>query len=365
MEVTDDIQSGGKLLGEGVFGCVFDKPLACKTGAKGKKKVMKKEVGKITNKSSAIWEFEISEMLRQIPYADEYFLLVNKLCTPAPRSKQTEPDLGRCRLFRRVDLPRLSQISMPYGGKTLSQIAINTRTVDFFQIMGQLLEAGCIMLEKRIVHSDIHQDNILIDNKKVKLIDFGVSWQPDDLSLASVQSIQGGFNPSLFIQVSPEISYIFGIQQKIPEAIAFAKIQDEHTTFFFRQQLFGISKEAQGAEFHKFLKGSRSIQEKNWYSLLKIYWSKQDSWAIGTQLLQIYREISMDGAFVNLPEYKKKGILARTILEGMTKPDPGKRLDCAEALEMYNPGSKVLQLPGIKSWIQQQREFRKELEKFI
>jgi hypothetical protein len=70
-------QDGGKLLGEGVYGCVFDKPLSCKSGAKRAKKVLTKQVGKITNPYSANWEFEISELLRQVPYADDYFLLIN------------------------------------------------------------------------------------------------------------------------------------------------------------------------------------------------------------------------------------------------------------------------------------------------
>jgi serine/threonine protein kinase len=339
--------------------------LSCKSGAKGAKKVLTKQVGKITNPYSANWEFEISELLRQVPYADDYFILINELCTPKPRAQQTEPDLRRCRLFQRANLPRLTQITMPFGGKTLSHMAINARTFDFFQVMRQLLEAGTILLEKGVVHSDIHQENILIENRKAKLIDFGVAWQPDDLSLASVQSIQGGFHPSLFIQMSPEISHVFGIQQKMPENIVFAKLQDEHVTFFLRQQIFGISKESQGAEFRKFLRESRSMQEKNWYSLLKIYWSKQDAWAIGTQLLQIYKEISMDGAFAGLAENKKRGLVARSVMEGLTRPDPGQRLDCAEALEIYYPESKVLQLPKVKAWLQEQKSLRKELEKML
>jgi hypothetical protein len=73
----------------------------------------------------------------------------------------------------------------------------------------------------------------------------------------------------------------------------------------------------------------------------------------------------MDENFIGLPENQKKGLLARSVMEGLTQPDPGKRLDCAEALEIYYPESKVLQLPGIKAWLQEQKSLRKELEKML
>jgi hypothetical protein len=50
---------------------------------------------------------------------------------------------------------------------------------------------------------------------------------------------------------------------------------------------------------------------------------------------------------------------------GLCSMDPGKRLDAAEALEIFAPNSKILALPEVQAWLKNQREIRKSLENKI
>ena len=68
---------GGRLIGEGTYGCVFQPPLLCK-----KKQILKSKVGKLTSEEDMIREVTAAKVLSKIKETKYYFLLtvLNRIC---------------------------------------------------------------------------------------------------------------------------------------------------------------------------------------------------------------------------------------------------------------------------------------------
>jgi serine/threonine protein kinase len=218
-----------------------------------------------------------------------------------------------------------------------------------------------------VAHTDLHGANLLLKNRnQISIIDFGLAKQISKLDPNHFQKyVSGDFKPGDYSQITPEFLYMMGIQNRLPESFLIAKLADDHLTFNAREAIFHISKKTQEREFQKFISQSRAAQARSLDSIFRIYWSKQDAWSIGTILILLYKDLLMNTEFLESSEYRQRGQLLEKVLEGLTNPDPGKRLDCAEALETYNPESKVLQIPGVRSWIQEQNQIRLDLEKLL
>lgn len=356
-------QDGGRILGEGVYGCAFDPPLHCVRPKQGIiiKDKSAHRVGKITSIASGQKEFSISQMLAQQPNAESYFTLIESLCTPEPRSKQTEEDLKRCEFASGQSLPNLTQITMPFAGRPLRVVPKTVANMDFFSLGRQLLEAGTLLLMANVVHRDIHPQNILVDQKqRARLIDFGLAWSPEALTLANLSSLFLKFDPR-FLQEPPEVSVINGYNQKASTGMILARIADEKTILKLKERVFALPIQQQMQQLNRFLLASESIQSRNAYSFFKLYWSKLDSWAIGANLLTVYTDMLFDPAFEASAAYKKRNQTARKVMLGLLSMDAAYRLDCAEALEMWAPDSPVLERKEVKQWLKEAKNTRKQL----
>ena len=362
-------QEGGKMLGQGVYGCAFTPALKCrpvKSAAASKKGPNNKQVGKITTLEDADNEYKFSEKLSKAPNASSYFVLATEICTPEPRAKQTEKDLDNCRPLKGVDLPSLAQLVMPLGGKPLRLVPRKTTSIDFFRLGQHLLEAGALLLMKRVVHGDLHQMNVLMDTPRTaRMIDFGLAWSPDELTLANVKYLDRMFNPAI-TQEPPEVSYIHGLLDDKSPKVTLARISDDKIPLQLLYKIYGISKEKQMKRLETFVRGSKSFQENNRYGYYKLYWNKVDAWGLGTMLLSIYVDmLATDSAFERQPELLQKEDMVKTVLLSMCDTEPALRMDAIEALTLWAPNSAVLQIPEIQSWLAEQRSQRKELEKII
>ncbi len=362
-------QEGGKMLGQGVYGCAFTPALKCrpvKGVKKGQKQTTDNQVGKITTLEDADNEFRFSEKLSKVSNASMYFILTTELCIPEPRAKQTEADLAKCGALKGVELPTVAQLIMPLGGKPIRLIPRKTASIDFFRLGQHLLEAGALLLMKHVVHGDLHQMNVLMDTSRTaRIIDFGLAWSPDELTMANVKYLDRSFNP-LITQEPPEVSYIHGLLDDKSPKVTLARISDEKLPLQLLYKIYGIPKEKQMKRLETFVRGSKSFQENNRYGYYKLYWNKVDAWGLGTMLLSIYVDmLATDSAFERQPELLQKEGMVKTVLTSMCDTEPALRMDAIEALAMWAPNSAVLQLPEIQSWLAEQRSQRKELEKII
>ena len=345
-------QKGGKLIGQGLYGCAFNPPLICKKNIK-----TKGMVGKITSVDDASTEYSISMLLKDNPYAEEYFIIMEDICSPKPRANQKEKEISYCKPLDNVRLPDVRQIVMPFGGRPLGQILNNINSEDFLTISQHLLEAGTLLLLSGIVHSDLHALNVLVNDNKPKLIDFGLAWMPEVLTLSNVYLLDRVFAPHI-TQQPPECSFISGLQENYKYSHIIASIADNKTVLRLIYKLTGRTIENQLQELQHFMRSSICFRERDWYSFYKIYWSKIDSWAFGCLLLT-----SFVNMLYNSPNQQQDNNYTKIIscILGLCSMDPGKRLDAAEALEIFAPDSKILALPTTQKWLKERAALRKDL----
>jgi len=358
-------QKGGKLIGQGVYGCAFTPPLECTT-LDGHTPEQAGKVGKITSEDDALMEFGASKRLSTLKDANKYFLLVEQVCVPKPRSEQKEPQLKECVPLEGEELSTKLQLIMPFGGKPLLQVPRTTQSIQYFSLCQHLLEAGTLLLMGRTIHFDLHMMNILCDSpSKARLIDFGLSWSPDTLTDVNVSGLYRMFNPKI-AQEPPEVSLLNGLldeEDSKHRELIYATIQQQKPSVQLVFKVFGVQPSEQMKTLQHFTTTSKSFVNKDWYGFYSLYWSKMDAWALGVLCLALFADLSMDPEFEQSEAYRTKGQSALNTIKGLCAMDPGIRLDAAEALEQWAPDSEVLQAPDVQTWLFSQKQMRRQLEK--
>ncbi len=360
-EMPKKQQKGGKLLGQGVYGCAFDPPLLCK------KSLIKNghRVGKILPTDDAKYEMSISNILKEVQDADKYFVIVEDMCDIKPKSEQTDPDLKNCLPIKGESFSQLKQIIMPFGGKPLYNIPRRASNIDYFKLGQHLLEAGTLLLTKKIVHGDLHTMNVLLDSTdRGRIIDFGLAWSPSNLTLASVRFLDRQFNPAIS-QEPPEVSAWNGLLDGLTLNQTLARIQDQKSGIQLCAKVYNQPIQHLMNYLRRFVDNSWSFQQNNRYAFYKLYWSKIDAWALGSMLLALFIEMSMDTDFEKQPGFMKQMQTVLKTCKGLMMMDAGLRWDCAEALEVWAPDSPILQRTDVQEWLKQQSIARNQMEKIV
>jgi serine/threonine protein kinase len=177
-------QKGGKYIGSGAYGCVFNPHLKCKE-VNNKKQT----VGKVfENHEEYEEEFKVAEYIQK---------------KVDPKNKFTIPLVGSCQVayFRQTDNVKscdliqkgkkaedYHQVMYKYAGKSLEDILKNkkrTGTISsflkIFKGFGPILQGIKTFQENSLVHSDIKPANIMMLKDKLYLIDFGLLCKFDEL----------------------------------------------------------------------------------------------------------------------------------------------------------------------------------------
>jgi serine/threonine protein kinase len=351
---------GGTLLGQGTYGCVFTPPLVCKPKLKGKED----KVGKVTEEADALQEITIGNHLRKRPLADTYFLLPDpESCSLANRKFQTEKDLPKCDAFK-TSLDETKQIFLRFGGtrpftSMLLSSDIHPDKFDFYMFMKQVLEAGSTMILAGTVHFDLHPSNFLVDSDGiVRILDFGQAFLVSNINKPTLsgrwKQLQFGHEKDaasylVLNSEPPEVTIMNAIRNRYTVEEAIQRTVNGKKVFLDMETYLQIGRKRSIDELEQFWRTSKAATNKDWVQMWKLYWTGYDAWAIGTLLLQVLKYQLSWPQFVN-GEWKHRQIQVYAALKGLLQPSPRKRLDCVEALQVFDPKNQWLQTYGTE-WL--------------
>lgn len=365
---------GGRLLGQGTYGCAFSPPLLCK--AKGFKH---SPVGKVTLSHEANHEIQISNLLRKMPLSKNYFLLPDpESCDLKPISEQKDKEIKDCEAFaqqgnQRVQWSRARQIFLPYGGKDplgnmILASNIHPKYFSFFDFMKHILEAGSMMLLAGVCHFDLHPNNFLKDKYNVvRILDFGQSFDVRQITDDTVDNRwkmlyfgneADAPNPMVTNAEAPEITVMNSMRNGFLLEESIQKVVKGKQVFRDMEKLLGMTRGMSEAELQNFFSQSVSAKTQDWVQFWKLYWTGYDAWAIGSLLLTVLKYQLSWAEFVQ-GDWQTRSTFVTLALKGLLHPNPHKRLDCMEALFLFDPSNAWIQKFG-KLWLERRQSLRQK-----
>jgi hypothetical protein len=361
---------GGRIIGNGRYGCIFDPPLICR-GDKAPKKYQKGMLGKLTMPDDLGPELHAERLFRSKPEASRYMILpkIDTLCKEGPEgepaletSNQTESDLAKCPVFIEEGMEKMLHYQVEFGGKSLASKLDSTNVVrnfPFFRFTESLLEVGAYITLNGMIHNDMHFGNIVVkDDLQPRLIDFGRCYLAKDIDENVLANLEARYAPTL-LQISPETTTQDGLASGIPFSRIMSDLYHKKSSLRYAEQFFGQSRRQQVAEFKHFWNTSKSVKEKDFTRLWQLYWPVVDSWTIGGVLISILHQLSLSNQFMKSEEWKRKYPVMKAVFCGLLKASPRKRFDAVEALALYAPMNRVVVSSAGKAWLakkQAQRE---------
>ena len=189
-------KKGGEVIDAGGYGCIFSPALRCKNS-----NTRKGDITKLLEKRNAEEEWRemknVKNIVQKIPNYEKYFLLSNIFkCEP---NTITEDDMKNINICENAlgsigistseinkNLDKLEIINMPNGGEDLLKII--TKNKETFKTINNLLlnllENAILPMNKLgFFHSDIKAQNILFLENNVRLIDWGISVNINNLPI--------------------------------------------------------------------------------------------------------------------------------------------------------------------------------------
>lgn len=362
-------QTGGAIIGQGTYGCVFDPPLLCQTAVD----TQKERRGKVLGKLSLAWDVEneiyASKILSDIPKADKYFVLpnLNSMCTnPVPMKKQPDQEgIEECEPIKVFGTKELVHYTMPFGGITIHNTFEKnpTKLFPIQMIITHLLEGCSLLTLNGYVHYDIHANNILLDSTSQipRLIDFGFSFSTQLLTNDVINERWKVYSPSAGME-PPEITVANGIRKGLQfDRIVKDIIRQKHPLKSV-ESYCGLSRSSQLRDFISFWNSSQSSKKKDWLAFFRVYWPAFDAWGAGIIILVLYKNALNNKALQKLPDWPSISSRTKEVLRGLLRMDPRNRLDSVEALSLFNPESFVVSSPSGRAWLQKKDEMRAEMK---
>lgn len=363
---------GGRLLGQGSYGCVFSPPLLCSG------KSQKRELGKITKKDDAEKEIAVANKLRQMPLVGNYFLLpYPESCIPKELADQKDKELQLCAPLVREENPLewsdTTQIFEPYGGNQPFYSILNSKDLhpsrfDFYHFMQHLLEAGALLVKAGVSHFDLHPNNLLVDEKGVvRILDFGQAFVSksitDEVPEERWKELYFGIEAAntrphdvILNAEPPEVSIMNGIRHQVSASNAILYTVAGKPIFTDIERYLGISKRKSQGELQRFWETSEAAKQGDWTKMYQLYWPGFDAWSIGAILLIVLKTQLTWPQFTE-GAWKQKKTSVLQALRGLLHASPRDRLDCMEALVVFDPGNLWIEKFG-QDWLAKREKQR-------
>ena len=365
---------GGRMIGKGTYGCVFDPPLICRGDKEPKGGFKKGKLGKFTAMDDLANEFLAAKLFEKKPESKKYFILpeMNTLCDVGEHGEsalnidsQKEKDIHKCdSVVEKAGMSHMLHYQLEYGGKTLqeklSDIQIAVKEFPFFKFMNGLLEIGAYLLLNGIVHNDLHAANIMMNKSyHPRLIDFGRCYLEKQISQKVLDNLAAEYDASLG-QITPECTTQDGLESGVEFNMIMQDLIEKKPGLLAAERIFGQSRQEQIANFRNFWKSSKAIQDNDYVRFWKLYWPAVDAWSIGHDLASTLIKLSMSDTFMTSKTFKEKFPVLKAVITGLLKVSPRERLDCLEALALYDPSNALVVGEAGKSWLSKKQAKREK-----
>ena len=256
---------------------------------------------------------------------------------------------------------------MEYGGKTLQEklgdIEAASKNFPFYTFMRDILEIGGYLLINGLIHNDLHSANIMMNKKfHPRLIDFGRSYYSRDITQDTLNGLAAEYAPGPgYSQITPECTVQDGLASGIPFSTIIQDLIDRKDGLIYAERLFGQSRQKEVAEFKNFWATSKAVQQEDYLSFWSLYWPAVDAWAIGGVLASVINKLNNSSGLMQTKQWKAKAGLIQKIITGLLKASPRQRLDCMEALALYDPKNSVVLSASGKAWLEKKKAQREKL----
>jgi serine/threonine protein kinase len=329
-----DPQIGGRLLGQGVYGCTFDPAPRCANGSVFKQITGLPAVGKITSEDSAD-ELAVGQAIMALPLAPLYFALPTKVCKPALPVQ--DPDASTCNVLK--ESQEMSMLVMPLAGQPLLKYGMNhSRLAETYKkIFIHLLEGGVIYQRAGYVHNDIHMANVLVDDKSVaRYIDFGLAFKVSDVKTWDDANLGTDFKPQYIFQ-APEVHAVRMVKNGIRVIDGVQQLYSQNPEYRQMEHRFPTRKRCDDSltSLIASFKGSSA-------EFVRTYGSQFDAWRIGLCMWFMWDDLLQSLAFdFKKSDLYKEADLIRKVMGGLTDFDPRTRLTMAGALKVLDPNNRL------------------------
>jgi len=358
------MQEGGYLLGQGTYGCVFDPPLLCDKAKRTQYGSKEGLLGKISIRGDFLRESLASEILDSVPNWNLYYVLIytKSMCDMAPVEKQKDKKgLYQCKVFRKFGTEQMIHFTMDYGGITIDKTFRNIQqTGDFpiFIFFKHALEACALLALKHFVHYDIHRSNILVDEKTFmpRLIDFGMSFNAKDITEDTLDDRRKEYSPMHPFE-PPEVTIITGIYNGFSAKQALIDVSRDKISLRDAEKHIGLSRVEQSRAFIRFWNASAAVKNRDWVAFFKMYWPAFDAWGIGLYLMYIFQNLKT----MHVKEFDEMQGRIKEVIRGLLRMDPLERLDCVEALSIWDPDSAIFDREDAREWLEQREASRAKI----
>ncbi len=344
-------QTGGKLYAKAGYSCIFVPPLACK-GDVQKVPLDEKvkdgtNINKLMKKKDAEVEFNISKRVLEIPLSANYFAVANSICTPS--TVQAEGDLDKCDVLKGNKLGNdYRLLGMKYAGIPISDIKITPGKFSIKDLLVSLLEAGALLNLYGIVHRDLHQGNILLNNAgSPHMIDFNLSI--DVKKGVTLQELYHMHSIDYF-QEPPDSTIVNAVVGKHDPYTVIDGLVEKKDIIRRIQSILGKQTDSMRADLMNFYKHSKSVQSGDMVEWFNNYWRKIDSWAIGANIVYVIHFMSYNPKFLEgeKEEYRNRVL---PVLRKLCEVSPLKRIDCVQALAYIDSDNYIVRGKKAIEWL--------------
>lgn len=334
-------QYGGRLIGAGVHGCTFEPAPRCAGGDVFRTIEGLPAVGKITDEDPRE-ELRVGRAIMKLPLADAYFALPTASCVPADGARE-DPDVRRCGVITEAGATaRLSMLLMPAAGQQLAKWAAASPprlAEEYKRMFVHLLEGMLLYQAIGYVHNDIHMGNILVDKHDVaRFIDFGLAFNVNAVNRWSDTNLNRKFNPDHVLQ-APEVHawrmYLSGV--RLQDGLDQLTTKHKEYAQLVAQYPARKTPERALAEFL----GSDYVKNEDIAGFVKLHGFGIDCWRIGLTFWWLWNDLLPMPGLRNTALWSERDRI-RQVLSGLTDFDYRTRMSVHRALELLDPGNKLL-----------------------